>query len=122
MTKGNFSEAERIFFQLGNFRDSRDKAQLAYVEALSAKYNRAEEMIRNEDYNQAEQMYISLGDYLDSKAKARTAHLAHEDWKASLLSMQKETEGKQGNRNWVCSVCGKENVYFVYKCSCGATR
>lgn len=124
MSKGNFAEAENIYFQLGDFRDSKEKAKAAYTALLLAKYNSAEEMMRQKNYPQAEQLFISLRDYKDAKEKADQAHRAHEDWMHSItLSQQKAAEEKQNQkRSWTCPACGKENVYFAPKCSCGHTR
>lgn len=124
MSKGNFAEAETIYFNLGDFRDSKEKAKKAYESLLLAKYDSAAEMMANKEYLQAEQVYISLRDYKDSKERAKTARAEYEVWKdACILSAQKAAASKQEEkRNWICPVCGKENVHFIYKCSCGAVR
>lgn len=117
MSKGCFIEAESIYFQLGNFRDSKDKAQAAWAASLAAKYDKAEELMLQKDYLQAKQLFISLRDYKDSKEKAQIAHSTYEEWRATQVASTQQT-----SRSWICPACGKENVYFVSKCSCGASR
>lgn len=121
MREGNFADAESIYFQLGDFRDSRDKAKSAYAALLSARYNAAEELMSKKEYYTAEKIFTSLRDYKDLKSKAEAAHL---EWKAVLASSNAKTaNGKQDvHKTWICAVCGKENVYFISKCSCGAER
>jgi len=124
MSKGDFVEAESIYFQLGDFRDSREKAVRAYALHRSSTYSRAEKMMADKKYAEAQQLFISLRDYLDSKEMAEKAHAENTAWIASLISARQKAEAaRQGNnRSWICPVCGKENVYFASKCSCGASR
>lgn len=42
MRRGNYSEAEIIYFQLGDFRDSKDKAKAAYNALLTSRRNEEE--------------------------------------------------------------------------------
>lgn len=124
MSSGNYEEAEEIYFRLGDFRDSKEKAAAAYAAHLATKYASAEEMMLSKKYSEAEMLYTSLRNYRDSKEKALAAHAAHEAWRASLqASAQSAANSKQNtNRGWTCPACGKENVYFIYKCSCGQSR
>ena len=124
MSQGNFEEAESIYFQLGDFRDSKEKAKAAYAAYQSTTYNRAEELMGNENYQEAEKLYASLRDYQDSKEKAEQAHLAHEEWKAKLSSsFQTPVDSTQNaKRSWTCPNCGKENPHFIFRCTCGTSR
>ena len=124
MDEGNYAEAEMAYFQLGGFRDSKDKAEAAYAALRADKYRRAEEMLAEKKYQEAEKLFAGLKNYKDSKEKAEAARLAHEEWRSSLIaSAQKSAEERQSNnKNWICPGCGRENVYFISKCSCGVTR
>ena len=73
------------------------------------------------DYLQAAQVYTGLRDYKDSMQKAEAAQAEHEALLAEAA--KKETAIKLAAKTiWICPVCGKENVHFIYKCSCGAAR
>lgn len=124
MSKGDFAEAESIFFQLGDFRDSKEKAKSAYAAFLSARYDSAEELMSQKKYSEAEQLYIRLRDYKDSREKAAIAHAANAERVAALASARQKdaSAGRSQSRSWTCPVCGKENVYFASTCSCGARR
>ena len=73
------------------------------------------------DYLQAAKIYTSLRDYRDSRQKAEAAQAEHEALLAEAA--KKETAIKLAAKTiWIYPVCGKENVHFIYKCSCGAAR
>lgn len=121
MSEGKFAEAESAYFRLGDFRDSRKKATAAYEALRSARYATAEEMMSKQEYSTAEKIFSSLKDYRDSKEKAEAAH---GEWEAQMaLASARAAEGKPaGKKTWICAACGKENVYFVSTCSCGAKK
>lgn len=92
--------------------------------SFAEQYEQAEELLSQQKYNEAEQLFASLRDYKDAKAKTEEAHTAYENWKASVYAAKQiAAENKQNNnRSWICPVCGKENIYFISRCSCGMER
>ena len=52
---GKYSEAYKIYSELGDYRDS---AELAGNAKIRATYSEAEELFKNEDYEKAIEMYI----------------------------------------------------------------
>lgn len=123
MENGAFSEAESIYFRLGGFRDSAEKARAAYEADLAARYDSAEKLMLEKKYAEAKQMYAGLRSYRDAREKAAQAQEADAQWKESLYASRKTAAAPQsGSRSWICPACGKENVFFASKCSCGAGR
>ena len=118
MSSGRFAEAEEIYFQLGDFRDSREKAGTAYEMQLTSTYAKAEEMMAQEFYVEAEKLYNSLRSYKDSREKAETARQKEKEKQEAAKSRAQRVD----NRGWTCPQCGKANPFFVRKCTCGFDR
>lgn len=61
-SEGNYSDAEDIFYQLGDYRDSQ-------AMIVKCKYARACESFDSGDYYSAQALFDELGDYSDSSAR-----------------------------------------------------
>lgn len=70
---GKYSEAYKIYSELGDYRDS---AKLAGDAKTRATYSEAEEFFKNEDYEKASEMYGQIPAYEDAaEKKEQTEHL-----------------------------------------------
>ena len=63
---GKYSEAYKIYSELGDYRDS---AKLAGDAKIRATYCEAEELFKNEDYEKAREMYGQILEYEDAAEK-----------------------------------------------------
>lgn len=63
---GKYSEAYKIYSELGDYRDS---AELAGNAKIRATYSEAEELFKNEDYEKAIEMYGQIPEYEDAEEK-----------------------------------------------------
>ena len=63
---GKYSEAYKIYSELGDYRDS---AKLAGDAKIRATYSEAEELFKNEDYEKASEMYGQILEYEDAAEK-----------------------------------------------------
>ena len=63
---GKYSEAYKIYSELGDYRDS---AELAGNAKIRATYSEAEELFKNEDYEKASEMYGQILEYEDAAEK-----------------------------------------------------
>ena len=121
MSEGNFTEAEDIFFRLGEFRDSKEKAREAYAAQLAFRYARAEELMASGMFQNAENIFTSLRSYKDSKERAAAAAAAHKAEKERNAALR-EADPSIDNKGWTCACCGKANPFFVRRCACGTPR
>lgn len=105
-------------------------------ESMADKYKRAEEMMLAENYYTAEEIFYQLGSFRDAQEKAVAARIAGEEADKKQQEAEKklneEIEARNAARkaaaeknrkdNWVCPSCGKENIWFISQCSCGAGK
>ena len=66
MENGEYDEAYTAFTDLGDYKDSKDKA-------LDAQYNAASALLNGGKFSEAYEAFTNLGDYKDSKDKAADA-------------------------------------------------
>lgn len=70
---GKYSEAYKIYSELGDYRDS---AKFARNAKTRATYSEAEELFKNEDYERASEMYGQIPEYEDAaEKKEQSDHL-----------------------------------------------
>ena len=67
LEKGDYEQAERAFLALGDYKDSRQKAEQAKTAALDAVYDEAVRAQEANNLDKAKELFLSLGDYKDAK-------------------------------------------------------
>lgn len=73
MTTAKYSEAYKIYSELGDYRDS---AKFARNAKTRATYSEAEDLFKNEDYERASEMYGQIPEYEDAaEKKEQSDHL-----------------------------------------------
>lgn len=70
LEKGDYEQAERAFLALGDYKDSRQKAEQAKTAALDAVYDEAVRAQEANNLDKAKELFLSLGDYKDAKDPA----------------------------------------------------
>ena len=118
MVVGRYDEAEEMYYRLGDFRDSKLRMRDAYEALCTAEYAKAEDMMAKGFYVEAERLFGELRNYKDAKARAQQAREEEE----KKLAAQKTAGQNVDNKGWTCPGCGKQNPFFVRKCSCGIEK
>ena len=70
LTAGVWKSAQGMFAALGDYRDSREKAEECLEAARNEKYSEAQSRMAKKEYTLAEEAFVALGDYRDSREKA----------------------------------------------------
>ena len=74
MKDGKYSEAAQIYDKLGNYKDSKDQADVAHQEQTKVeRYDAAKNMMDAGKYAEAADAFQALGDYKDSEKNAEDA-------------------------------------------------
>lgn len=90
MKKENYEQAERIFEELGDYRDSKEQLKIIEIIGLELVYISAVSCFENEHYVNARDIFSQLKDFKDSKERYALA-----DKKVKEI----EKDGKESNYN-----------------------
>ncbi|MCI8590173.1 MAG: tetratricopeptide repeat protein [Clostridiales bacterium] len=69
LAKGDYTEAEKAFLALGDYKDSKEKAAQAKTASLDAIYAEAVRAQQANNFTKAKELFESLGDYKDAKQR-----------------------------------------------------
>lgn len=89
---GQYQEAEQLFREIGEYKDSPLKVEETHEAWLRAQYTAAKELFEAGEYEASEAAFLVLGDYADSKQQAETSRITREYLAADLIMQGGEYE------------------------------